>query len=133
MRAKTSPGGSLFPYYYKNGELYGLHLGSFFRDEEGVIARIKAETDFFLEQHHPLGIWIDFYQTKLTDRVLEEFINFLRSTQASIIKLGIVGCSAWDKRKIQNRLKKAGCLSVFPVRYFRDPEIAKSWLIGERV
>jgi len=34
---KKSPGGSIFPYSYKGGELLGLHFGSFHADEEGLL------------------------------------------------------------------------------------------------
>ncbi len=46
MPARTSPGGSMFPYYYKNGELFGVHFGSFFNDEERLLALMKAEEEF---------------------------------------------------------------------------------------
>jgi len=29
MITKKSPGGSIFPYYYKNGELFGAHYEGF--------------------------------------------------------------------------------------------------------
>lgn len=59
MLLKKSPGGSIFPYPYKNGELFGLHLGSFGTDEEPLIARMKAEEIFFNEQKRSLGLWMD--------------------------------------------------------------------------
>jgi len=70
MQRQTSPGGSLFPYYYKNGELFCLHFGSYFSDEDGVIAMMKAEEEFFtknivllvfglicMRQNSPIGSW----------------------------------------------------------------------------
>lgn len=68
----------MFLYYYKNGELFGLHLGSYFSNEDGVIALMKAEEEFFNKQHHQLGLWIDFYETKLTDSVIREFIEMVK-------------------------------------------------------
>lgn len=59
MLLKKSPGGSIFPYPYKNGELFGLHLGSFGTDEEPLIAWMKAEEIFFNEQKRSLGLWMD--------------------------------------------------------------------------
>jgi len=53
MQIQTSPGGSLFPYYYKNGELFCLHFGSYFSDEDGVIEMIKAEEQFFYKKIAP--------------------------------------------------------------------------------
>jgi hypothetical protein len=131
MAARTSPGGSIFPYFYKNGELFGVHFGSFFSNEDGIIALMKAEALFFSEQYHSMPVWVDFYETKLTDRVLGEFLGFLEHVQPWMIKLGIVGCSFWDKRRISKLISQTQCLSQVPVRFFRDPEVAKSWLVGK--
>jgi hypothetical protein len=131
MTIKNSPGGSYFPYYYKGGELFGLHLGSFGADEEGVIARMKAEEIFFIQQNRSIGMWIDFYHTKLTDRVIGEFIEVMEYMSNRVLKLGLVGCSLMDRRRINRHIKKAGCLSTLPVKYFDDPEDAKTWLVSE--
>jgi hypothetical protein len=132
MLLKKSPGGSIFPYPYKNGELYGLHLGSFGKDEETLIARMRAEALFFNEQRRSLGIWMDFYQTRITDKIIEELIEFLRNTRRYVLKLGLVGCSSSDRHRIDKRIKEAGDLTTLPVRYYRDPEEAKTWLVSER-
>ena len=78
MPIKKSPGGSYFPYYYKGGALFGLRLGSFGNNEEGVIARIKAEEIFFTQHNRSIGLWIDLYQTRLTDSVIGELIEVLK-------------------------------------------------------
>jgi len=132
MILKKSPGGSLFPYPYKGGELFGLHLGSFGDNEDALISRIKAEQTFFIAQNRGLGIWIDFYQTRLTDRVIGEFIGFLQKTCHLVLKLGLVGCSLADQRRMNKRIKETGDLSTLPLRYFSDPEDAKTWLVSER-
>jgi len=131
MSLKKSPGGSYFPYAYKGGELFGLHLGSFGTNEEGVISRMKAEEIFFIRQNQSLGLWIDFCQTKLTDRVIGEFIEMMEHISSHIPKLGLVGCSFMDRWKITRLLKKSEFLSALPVRYFNDPEDAKTWLVSE--
>ncbi len=131
MVFKKSPGGSIFPYPYKNGELYGLHLGSFGENEEALIARMRAEALFFNEQKRSLGIWMDFYQTRLTDRIIEELVEFLRKTHSHILKLGLVGCSLKDRRRINRCIHEAGDLAGLPVRYYSDPEEAKTWLVSE--
>src|SRR3974377_2436396 len=97
MSIKNSPGGSYFPYYYKGGELFGLHLGGFGADEEDVIARMKAEEIFFIQQNRSIGMWIDFYHTKLTDRVIGEFIEVMKHIGNRTLKLGLVGCSRHDR------------------------------------
>jgi hypothetical protein len=132
MLLKKSPGGSIFPYPYKNGELYGLHLGSFGDNEDALIARMRAEALFFNEQKRSLGIWMDFYQTRITDRVIGELIEFLQNTRRHVLKLSLVGCSSSDRRRIDRRIREAGELSTLPVRYFSDPEEAKTWLVSER-
>jgi len=131
MSVKQSPGGSIFPYYYKGGELFGLHLGSFGADEDGVISRMKAEQVFFLEQNHSIGLWMDFYQTRLTDRVIGELIEMLEHIHHRMLKLGLVGCSFMERWRINRLIKKTKGLSKLPVRYFDDPEDAKTWLVSE--
>ena len=131
MQIKNSPSGALFPYYYKNGELFGLHLGSYFSDEDGVIAMMKAEEVFFNKQHRPMGIWIDFYETKLTDRVIQGFVEMIEHMSSQVTKLGIVGCSTIARWKINRLIKKTNSLSSLPVKYFEDPEVAKTWLVSE--
>ena len=131
MQIQRSPSGAMFPYYYKNGELFGMHLGSYFSNEEGVIAMMKAEEAFFTSKHRPIGIWIDFYETKLTDRVIQAFVKMIEGMGPQVTKLGIVGCSALARWKINRLLKKTGSLSTLPVKYFEDPEVAKTWLVSE--
>lgn len=131
MVIKKSPGGSLFPYYYKNGELFGLHLGSFKSDEAGVIARMKAEEIFIIQQGRSLPLWIDFYQTDLTGTVIRELVEMLKHIHQYTPKLGLVGCSFIERWRIRRLIKKANYLSMLPVKYFNDPEVAKTWLISE--
>lgn len=131
MHIQKSPSGALFPYYYKNGELFGMHLGSYFSDEEGVIAMMKAEAEFSSRQHRQLGLWIDFYETKLTDKVIEEFVEMLKQMRSHVTKLGIVGTSFIARRKINRLIKHAEVLASLPVRYYEDPEDAKTWLVSE--
>ena len=131
MTAQKSPCGAYFPYYFKGGELFGWHLGSFFADEEAVIARMKSEELFFTQQNRRIGVWLDLYQTRLTPRVISELVALLTRVHGLITKLGLVGCSWRDKRSIGNLIKKTPGLSSLPVRFFDDPEDAKSWLVGE--
>lgn len=131
MQIQKSPSGAMFPYYYKNGELFGLHLGSYFSDEEGVIAMMKAEADFFIQQHRQLGIWIDFYETRLTNRVIEEFIKMIEQMRPKLTKLGVVGASSIARWKINRLIRKTDTLTSLPVKYYGDPEEAKTWLVSE--
>lgn len=131
MQIQKSPSGAMFPYYYKNGALFGLHLGSFFSDEDGVIEMMKSEATFFTKQHRDLGIWIDFYETKLTDRVIQGFVEMVEHMGPKVTKVAIVGCSTIARWKINRLIKKTELISALPVRFFEDPEVAKTWLVSE--
>lgn len=131
MLLQKSPSGALFPYYYKNGELFGMHLGSYFSNEEEVIAMMKSEETFFTLRHRPIGVWIDFYDTELTDRVIEAFVEMIEHMVPYVPRLAIVGPSFIARWKINKLLKKTECLSLLPVKYFEDPEEAKTWLVSE--
>lgn len=128
---QKSPSGALFPYYYKNGELFGMHLGSYFSNEEEVIAMMKSEEIFFSLRHRPMGMWIDFYDTELTDRVIEAFVEVIEHMSPCITRLAIVGTSFLARWKMNKLIKKAAPLACLPVRYFEDPEEAKTWLVSE--
>ncbi len=131
MLTQKSPSGAMFPYYYKNGELFGMHLGSYFSDEEGLIAMMKAEAAFSAGQHYRLGLWIDFYETKLTDRVIKEFIEMLKQMRPRITKLGVVGAPFVARWKIRRLVRKTETLDSLPVKFYEDPEEAKTWLVSE--
>ncbi len=126
-----SPGGSNYPYYYKNGELYGVHFGSFFDDEVGLLKLMRAEEEFLSRQFRHLPMWIDFYETRLTDAILTEMIQSMNRLKGRITRLAIVGCSGRDQRRIKQLEKKLGTSIPVPVRYFNDPEEAKTWLVSE--
>jgi hypothetical protein len=108
---KQSPGGSIITYNNKGGELFGLHFGSLASDEDGVIARMKAAEAFFIDQNQTIGLWIDFYHTKLTSRVIGEFVETLKHVNKQILKLGLVGCSFVDRWRRRRLIKKTECLS----------------------
>jgi hypothetical protein len=127
----VSPSGANFPYYYKGGELSGLHLESYSSDEDGVIAMMKAEQEFFIKQNRKMSLWINFYGTNLTDRVLGEFVEYILHINHRVSKLGIVGCSFRGKWKLNKLIGKAEQLSTLPIKYFANPEEAKTWLVSE--
>jgi len=129
MISKKSPCGAIFPYYYKNGELFGAHYESFSRREQGLLELMRAEEDFIIKQHYPLPYWVNFYGTKLTDEILSEFIQSINRLQRYIPKLAIVGCSVIDIWRLKQVVKKTGM--NIPVRYFIDTEDAKTWLVSE--
>ena len=129
MISKKSPGGAIFPYYYKNGELFGAHYESFASREQELLERMRAEEEFFIKQNYPLPYWVNFYGTKLTNKVLSEFMQSVNRLQRYIPKLAIVGCSVIDKWRLEQVRKKISM--NIPVRYFSDPEDAKTWLVSE--
>jgi len=130
MLIRKSPGGSIYPYYYKDGELFGMHFGSFLDDEDGLLARMQAEEAFLAGTSRSLPMWIDFYESRLTDRVLAEFLQGFYRLRARVTRLALVGCSARDQRRVLRSAHIAGIELPFPLRFFDDPEEAKSWLVG---
>jgi hypothetical protein len=131
MYLKKSPGGSYFPYFYKGGEVFRLEFGNFDTNEEEVIGMMKAEEIFLAQQNQTMGVWVDFYHTKLTQRVINQFIAMLEHIRSRVPKLGLVGCSFIARWKISRLVKKTGCLSTLPIKYFDNPDDAKSWLVSE--
>jgi hypothetical protein len=131
MMVKKSPGGSLFPYYYKNGEIHCLKYGSFASNEDALLAIMLAEEKFIQEQGCRLLIWVDFYETNLTNRILVEFIESTNRLRSQIVKLAIVGWRFQDQWRYRYFRWKIGVEFPFPVQFFRDPEIAKTWLVGQ--
>ncbi len=131
MVSKKSPGGSIFPYYYKNGELFGAHYESFASREAELLELMRAEEEFIIKQNHPLPYWVNFYGTKLTDKVLCEFIKSTSRMRRYIPRLAIVGCSWLDRWRLGRVEKRLKMRLPVPVRYFSDPEAAKTWLVSE--
>lgn len=73
-------------------------------------------------------MWIGSYQTRLSQKVITEFLESIRRVESHILKLGLVGCSFCARWKINRRKKN---WVTFPVKYFIDPEDAKRWLVTE--
>ena len=119
----------MFPYYYKNGELFGAHYESFAGREQDLLELMRVEEEFIIKQNHPLPYWANFYGTKLTGAVLREFTQSILRLQSYIPKLAVVRCSLIDRWRLKQMVKQTG-LSI-PVRYFRDAEEAKTWLVSE--
>jgi hypothetical protein len=130
MLSKKSPGGANFPYYYKNGELFGAHYESFEEREQDLLALMRAEEEFMIKQNHPLPYWVNFYGTNLTNVISIEFMQSMNRLNRYIPKLAIVGCSIIEKWRMEKARKEVSL--PIPVRYFNDPEVAKCWLVNER-
>src|ERR1041384_4749537 len=108
-----------------------MHLGSYFSNEEEVIAMMQAEETFVTLHHRPMGLWIDFYDTELTDKVIEAFIEMIEHMRPQMSKLALVGCSMIARWKINRLVKKSACLASLAVKFYEDPEEAKTWLVSE--
>lgn len=131
MALVKSPGGSIFPYFYKNGELHCLKYGSFYEYEEALVQLMKKEEEFLLGQPKRLPVWVDLYKTKLSPQVLEALLGNLDTLQSRILRLALVGMSFGDKRKWERLLRDRGNGFSFAIRHYSDPEEAKTWLVGE--
>ena len=130
MLPQESPGGSTFPYYYKGGEIHCLKYGSFYSDEDALLDLMKQEEAFIASRpNRKLSIWVDFYKTKLTERVLVGFAESIGRLQANITKLAVVGVSFRDRWRMQRVVKRTDTPPI-ALRFFDDPEDAKTWLVG---
>ena len=133
MATQISPGVSTFPYDFKGGEIHCLKLGSFRADAQAFLDILRAEEEFMSQPNRCLKIWIDLYGTELTDTLLLELARALTRAHAHIIKLALVGCPWQARRRLQRLNKQPGIALPQPVRFFHDPELAKTWLVSEPV
>ena len=92
---------------------------------------MKAEEEFISRPNRRLAIWVDFYETRLTDKVLVEFLASIHHSQSHIAKLAIVGWSLVDRLRYAFYKRKSGMELSIPVKFFADPEDAKTWLVDE--
>ncbi|MFB8373677.1 hypothetical protein [Paenibacillus taichungensis] len=125
-----SPGGSLFPYYYKGGEIHCLKYGSKYKKYEELFELMRLEEEFIFKANKKLKIWIDLYETSITEMVLQELVNNLSNLNGYVKKISFVGLSSISKWKLKRKIKNLKL--EYPVSYFSDPEEAKTWLISER-
>lgn len=125
-----SPGGSLFPYYYKGGEIHCLKYGSKYNNEDELFKIMKLEEEFILKTNRKLKIWVDFYKTSISARVLQEFIENIRRLNEHIVKLSVVGLSGFNRWRLKNWIRKSQI--KLNISFYADPEEAKTWLVSER-
>ncbi|PWW45509.1 MULTISPECIES: hypothetical protein [Paenibacillus] len=125
-----SPGGSLFPYYYKGGEIHCLKYGSKYKKYEELFELMRLEEEFIFKANKKLKIWIDLYETSTTEVVLQELVNNLNNLNGYVKKISFVGLSSISKWKLKRKIKNLKL--EYPISYFSDPEGAKTWLISER-
>lgn len=125
-----SPGGSLFPYYYKGGEIHCLKYGSKYNNEDELFKIMKLEEEFIRKTNRKLKIWVDFYKTSITTRVLQEFIGNIKRLNEHIDKFTVVGLSGFNIWRLKSRIKKSDI--ELNISFYADPEEAKTWLVSER-
>ncbi len=58
-----------------------------------------------------------------------EFVASVNRLRPHLVKLAIVGCSFRDRWRLR-RLRKQAPVPV-PIKFFSDPEDAKTWLVDE--
>jgi len=92
---------------------------------------MRQERGFILAQHRMLNIWVDFYQTTITSTVIVAFIENLMAFHHSIRKLALVGLSLTARLKMKLAIAQIPSLRHVPIRYFVDPEDAKTWIVQE--
>lgn len=129
MLAK-SPSGALSPYYYKGGYFHGIHYGSYFDDAEAFLSMMEQEETFLLNSPQKRRVLMDFYETDLTEPILEKVIRHMERIRPRIIKLAV----AADKRslrRLRKALTKAGVLSPERCYFCTDMEEGKTWLVSD--
>lgn len=124
-----SPGGSLFPYYYKGGEIHCLKYGSKYKNYEKLFELMRLEEEFIIKANKKLRIWIDLYETSTVEIVLQELVNNLNNLNGYVTKISFVGLSSISKWKLKRKIKNLKL--EYPVLFFSDPEEAKTWLISD--
>jgi predicted HTH transcriptional regulator len=124
-----SPGGSIYPYYYKGGEIHCLKYGSKYKNEEKLFELMKEEEVFIFNTNKKLKIWVDMYKTTITNRVLQELTNNVYNLKDHIDKLSFVGLSGINTWRLRIRIKNLGMDKR--ISFYSDPEDAKTWLINE--
>lgn len=124
-----SPGGSVFPYYYKGGQIHCLKYGSKYKDTAQLFEIMAREEEFIISTGKKLKIWVDFYKTSLTSIVLEHFITNIGNISEYVDRMSIVGLSRFNQWRLRRGLKNSGI--KFKISFFEDPEDAKTWLIGD--
>ncbi|WP_152392404.1 hypothetical protein [Paenibacillus guangzhouensis] len=124
-----SPGGSIFPYPYKGGEIHCLKYGSKYTNEAALFTVMQQEEAFILQMNRKLKIWVDLYHTTITARVLSELVNHLRNLEERIVKVSFVGVTGINRWRLQRQLKRSGVHLIFS--FYADPEEAKTWLVNE--
>ncbi len=61
MALRRSPGGSIYPSYYKGGELHALKYGGFGRDSPAPCDLMRREEEFVTAHPCHVPVWVDFY------------------------------------------------------------------------
>jgi len=130
MNGQTSPSGSLFPYHYKGGELHCLKYGGFHNDETALFSRIDDEEEFFISSKRKLNTWIDLYETNVSRRVIRKLVDNIAHISPQVRRLALVGDFTIIRKLVVNdRLRRAGVGEKTAVRFFSDPEVAKTWIV----
>jgi hypothetical protein len=133
LELPKSPSGSLCPYYYLGGELHPLKYGNYGTDHQRLRAVMMAEQEFILASPgtHNRRVWVDLYQTVLDDVSITMLVDHLQTIRPKILRLCLVGCSVWDRHRLQAVMRRLCPELHSSTRYFADPEEAKRWLVGK--
>ncbi len=125
-----SPSGSNFPYYYKDGIIHGIHFSNYKDDITSLLRILTEEEAFIKNQSITSTTWLDCYSIKYSKDVFLGICSFLKNLSGKVTKCALVGISLRYKIRINSFLKR-NHLEGIQVRYYSDPEIAKTWLVGK--
>lgn len=112
-----------------------MKYGSYFYDKEKLFAVIKAEENFILKSsgQNNRRIWIDLYETKLDNEVIDALALHIKTIRSKIFRLCFVGCSIFDRIRLKRKMAEELINIVEQIKFFSDPEKAKQWLISEEI
>jgi len=125
-----TPSGANFPYYYKNGALHGIHFADYKDDIVALLRILEKEQAFIVNQNITSTTWLDCYYIKYSKEVFLGICSFLEKLSNKLTRCAFVGLGIKYKIRIYYFIKKTK-INDLQIRYYNDPEIAKTWLVGK--
>lgn len=126
-----SPSGALSPYYYKGGYFHGIHYGSYFDNSKALFDMMEKEEEFILKSPDRRRILMDFYETDMTQEVLQRLIQHIEQLRPRIIKLAFSANKSTLKR-IKRAIGQEATIRNVCCYFSTDMEEGKTWLVSDR-
>lgn len=91
---------------------------------------MEKEEAFILKSPEQRRILMDFYQTQLSDEVLERILAHIVNLESRIIKLAII-TDRKNLRHMVKAMKKQGGFHMERLYFGTDMEDGKTWLVSD--